>query len=652
MFKRILIANRGEIACRIIRTCRRMGIETVAVYSEADEDSLAVRNADSAVCIGSAPARESYLRPEKIIEACRQTKAEAVHPGFGFLSENADFARALQKAGIAFIGPSPAAIDALGDKIAAKKLALKAGVSVVPGKIAALDSPQTAINAAREIGFPIIIKASAGGGGKGMRIVRNAGEMADALRLAASEAQSSFGDPRVFIEKYIERPRHIEIQLIGDQHGNILYLAERECSLQRRHQKVIEEAPSPVLTPALRQKMGEQAVSLARLARYASAGTVEFILDARGNFYFLEMNTRLQVEHPVTEEITGLDLVELMIRVAAGEKLRLKQKDIRIHGHAIEARLYAEDPARNFMPSIGRLRRCRFPSARAGLRIETGVEEGAEISIHYDPMIAKLIAHGKNRAEATARLARALDEMVLAGVTHNIPFLSALLHDPAFAKADFSTGFIGDRWPEGYQNRPLPIATENALCAVAVLAEAAILARAGQTLREGVLLIGKKSLPFQIAKDRQTVTLKGQRLKVENDGGEILILPPLFCGKIGGKAMAVKLTTDHLGGYRLLHAGATRDVHVLSMTNAAFARRMPTRSIKSGGAALRSPMPGLLVSLAVRIGDAVKAGQEIAVVEAMKMENILRAEKDARVKTIAAKPGDTVTADQMLVEFG
>ncbi|MBL8652818.1 MAG: acetyl-CoA carboxylase biotin carboxylase subunit, partial [Alphaproteobacteria bacterium] len=470
-FAKILIANRGEIACRVIRTCQRMGIKTVAVYSDADAEALHVRMADEAVNIGPAPSAQSYLKIDAIVKACKKTKAEAVHPGYGFLSENAAFAKALDEAGIVFIGPSMRAVAAMGDKIESKLLAQKAGVSTVPGYLKPLKDAEECVIISKSIGYPVMIKASAGGGGKGMRIAHNDAEAREGFRSATNEAKSAFGDDRVFVEKFVEEPRHIEIQVIGDSHGNIVHLGERECSIQRRHQKVIEEAPSPFLDAKTRAAMGAQAVTLAKTVKYKSAGTVEFIVDKRKNFYFLEMNTRLQVEHPVTECVTGVDLVELMIRVAAGEKLPFEQKDVKLTGWALEARVYAEDPVRNFLPSIGRLTRCAAPVGKPGIRVDTGVYEGAEISMYYDPMIAKLVAYGESRVQATQRMADALDAYVVRGVGHNIPFLAALVHHPRFKAGRLTTGFIAEEFPGGFKGRTVDVDLRRVLVALAAVAQ-------------------------------------------------------------------------------------------------------------------------------------------------------------------------------------
>ncbi len=671
MFKKILIANRGEIACRVIRTAKKMGIATVAVYSEADRDALHVRMADEAVAIGPAPSAESYLVIDKIVDACKATGAKAVHPGYGFLSENAAFAKALDKAKIAFIGPNVEAIAAMGDKIESKKLAAKAGVSTVPGHIGVIKDAKEAVKIAREIGYPVMIKASAGGGGKGMRVARGDDEVADGFRSAKSEAKSSFADDRVFIEKFIEEPRHIEIQVLADAHGNTIYLGERECSIQRRHQKVIEEAPSPFLDAATRAAMGEQAVKLAEAVKYRSAGTVEFIVDRDRNFYFLEMNTRLQVEHPVTEMVTGIDLVEQMIRVAAGQKLKIKQKDVALDGWAIEARVYAEDPYRNFLPSIGRLVRYRAPDDEDGdgpgdgsVRVDTGVGEGAEISMFYDPMIAKLIAHGADRDEAIERLARALDEYYVRGVDHNMGFLAAVIRHPRFGSGRLSTGFIAEEFPDGFAGAQADPDDRAALIAVAAAINAA-------TREREAAISGRLPDHAPTADGDWTVKIDGDYVDLSVSGepsdcevvmdlaGEERAIPvltgwspgePLFEGQVGGRQVCVQV--DRTGiGWRLHHAGQRAEVLVFSRTVGTLARRMPEKAPPDTSNLVLAPMPGLLVSLAVEVGQAVKAGEEVAVVEAMKMENILRAGRDGTVKALHAAAGDNLSVDQSIVEF-
>jgi propionyl-CoA carboxylase alpha chain len=653
MFKKILIANRGEIACRVIATAKRMGIKTVAVYSDADAEALHVRQADEAVRIGPPKAAESYLDIARIVAACKETGAEAVHPGYGFLSENEDFAAAIEAAGIVFIGPPPAAIASLGDKIAAKKIAQQAGVSTVPGLLDTAPDADKAVVAAREIGYPVMIKAAAGGGGKGMRIAGSDAELREGFRLAASEAQSAFGDGRVFIEKYIASPRHIEIQIVADAHGNAIHFGERECSIQRRHQKVIEEAPSPFLDEKTRAAMGAQAVALAKAAGYRSAGTVEFIVDQKRKFYFLEINTRLQVEHPVTELVTGYDLVELMIRIAAGEKLQLTQKDVKLTGSAIEARLYAEDPRRNFLPSVGRLTRY-LPPQGVGIRIDSGVEEGAEISIYYDPMIAKVIGSGATREEATARLAGALDAFVIRGVSHNIGLLSAAIARPKFRAGILSTDFIAEEFPDGFKGETL--APEIAAHAVAVAAAAQRIASerdaaiAGATIPERwVVVQGESRYPAKLTRRNESIIVAGytasQEVTTDWRPGDVL-----FRGTVDGVATLFQIERAGIG-WRLERGGAVLELKVLPPAAAEALARMPAKQAPDLSRHLVSPMPGLLVSLAVTEGQEVKVGEELAVIEAMKMENVLRAERDGTIKKLCARPGDGLAVDQIILEF-
>jgi len=660
MFKKILIANRGEIACRVIKTAKRMGIATVAVYSEADRDALHVSMADEAVFIGPPPAAESYLLADAILAAIKETGAEAVHPGYGFLSENAAFAKALAKAGIAFIGPEPKAITAMGDKIESKKLADKAGVSTVPGHTKVLKDGAEAVKIAKDIGYPVMLKASAGGGGKGMRIAHDEAECKDGFERAQSEAKSSFGDDRVFVEKFIEEPRHIEIQIMADNHGNVIYLGERECSIQRRHQKVIEEAPSPFCDAATRKAMGEQAVMLAKAVDYVSAGTVEFIVDAQRNFYFLEMNTRLQVEHPVTECITGLDLVELMFRVAAGEKLPLSQSDVKLNGWAMEARVYAEDPSRNFLPSTGRLTRYRPPEETDGVRVDTGVYEGGEISIYYDPMIAKLITYGADRGAAIAAMQHALDAYYIRGVSHNIAFLASLMAHPRFGEGRLTTNFIAEEYPDGFHGGDLTAEDPGVLVAVAASAHRAYQERAAmisgqipnhsrQVANDWIVVLGTEQHAV-----RAVPVDGGYELEI---GGEQCVLEtewklgePLFHGVMMGREFCVEFERDGIA-YRLGHGGIQADVLVLQARAAELNAMMPVKQPPDTSKLLLSPMPGLLVSLAVAVGDEVKEGQELAVVEAMKMENVLRAERDVTVAAIQANPGESLTVDQVILEF-
>jgi propionyl-CoA carboxylase alpha chain len=659
-FAKILIANRGEIACRVIRTCKRMGIKTVAVYSDADADALHVREADEAVHIGPAPSAQSYLKIDAIVRACKKTKAEAVHPCYGFLSENAAFAKALAEAGIVFIGPSMRAVAAMGDKIESKLLAQKAGVSTVPGHLKKLKDAEECVLVSRKIGYPVMIKASAGGGGKGMRIAHNDAEAREGFRSATNEAISAFGDDRVFVEKFVEEPRHIEIQVIGDSHGNILHLGERECSIQRRHQKVLEEAPSPFLDAKTRAAMGAQAVALAKVVKYKSAGTVEFIVDKRKNFYFLEMNTRLQVEHPVTECVTGVDLVELMIRVAAGEKLPFEQKDVKMTGWALEARVYAEDPTRNFMPSIGRLARCAAPVGKPGIRVDTGVYEGAEISMYYDPMIAKLVAYGESRAQATQRMEDALDAYVVRGVGHNIPFLSALVRHPRFKAGKLTTGFIAEEFPGGFKGRTIDVDLRRTLVALAAVAQ--------RRIRERETGVSGQLAGHEAKIERDFVVhLAGEdtAAKVEFAHGTYRVLAEgemslvttawapgtlLMEAVVDGEALSAQIERKG-AGFTLTHAGAAVDALVVAPRVAALRKLMPEKRLADTSKFLLSPMPGLLKALPVKAGQDVKAGEELCVVEAMKMENILRAERDGKIAKLHAAAGDSLAVDQKIVEF-
>jgi propionyl-CoA carboxylase alpha chain len=660
MFKKILIANRGEIACRVVRTARAMGIKTVAIYSEPDADARHVREADEAVAIGPAPAAQSYLNVERIVAACRSTGAEAVHPGYGFLSENRAFAAALKKAGVVFIGPTPAAIAAMGDKIESKKLAQKAKVNVVPGYLGVIKDDNEAVKIARDIGYPVMIKASAGGGGKGMRIARNDQEVREGFRGASSEARSSFADDRVFIEKFIENPRHIEIQVLGDSHGNIVHLGERECSIQRRHQKVIEEAPSPFLDERARNAMGRQAAALAAAVGYRSAGTVEFIVDARKHFYFLEMNTRLQVEHPVTELVTGLDLVEQMIRIAAGEKLPFKQKDLKFEGWAIEARVYAEDPERGFLPSTGRLVRYREPTAGGAVRIDSGVYEGAEISMFYDPMIAKVVGSGADRREAITALSDALDAFYIRGVGHNTRFLAALLRHPRFVAGRLSTGFIAEEFPDGFHGADADAKTQELLTAVVAVIHHLHEERDGR--------ISGRLRPAEPRSGSEWTVLRGGTARrvtvaatadgfavIDGDASYELVSAwrigePLYQGEANGQPVTVQVERRGIG-YRLAHGRAQVDLLVVPSRAAELVALMPQKRPPDLSKFLLSPMPGLLVSLAVTAGQEVKAGQELCIVEAMKMENLLRAERDGRVAVLHAKPGDSLAVDQTIIEF-
>jgi propionyl-CoA carboxylase alpha chain len=671
MFKKILIANRGEIACRIISSARKLGIATVAVYSEADRDALHVEMADQAVAIGPAPAAQSYLVIEKIIEACRQTGAEAVHPGYGFLSEREAFPIALAEAGIVFIGPNPRAIAAMGDKIESKKAAARAKVSTVPGFLGEIADARQAVKIAGEIGYPVMIKASAGGGGKGMRIAHNAKETEEGFPLARSEAKSSFGDDRVFIEKFIENPRHVEIQVLGDKHGAVIHLGERECSIQRRNQKVVEEAPSPLIDARTRKAMGEQAVALARAVGYDSAGTVEFVAGQDKSFYFLEMNTRLQVEHPVTELVTGIDLVEQMIRVAAGEKLRIRQDDVRLKGWAVETRIYAEDPFRNFLPSIGRLTRYRPPAEGTGdggtVRTDTGVFEGAEISMFYDPMVAKLITHAPTRQAAIGLQADALDAFVIDGVEHNIPFLAALMQHPRWRAGALSTGFIAEEYKGGFKPQPAEGEDLDVLAAVAVAIDHLSNTRrraithqmAGPPVRFSERRIADVGGALVAARVEGTlghptkVTLvdaKGIRRTALDVDADWWPGNPVWRGKVGERRVAVQVRPI-LNGYDLAYRGVRAKTRVYTEREAQLATLMPEKRAPDTSKLLLCPMPGLVKAINVAEGQEVKAGEALCVVEAMKMENILRAERDAVVKSIKARPGDSLAVDAVIMEF-
>ena len=680
MFKKLLIANRGEIACRVIKTARKMGIATVAVYSDADRGALHVRMADEAIHIGPPPASESYIVIDKVMAAIKATGAEAVHPGYGFLSENMKFAEALEAAGVAFVGPPSPAIEAMGDKITSKKIAAEAGVSTVPGFMGLIADADEAVKISNEIGYPVMIKASAGGGGKGMRIAWNDTEAREGFQASKNEAKSSFGDDRIFIEKFVTQPRHIEIQVLADKHGNCVYLGERECSIQRRNQKVIEEAPSPFLDAATRKAMGEQACALARAVGYTSAGTVEFIVDGNRNFYFLEMNTRLQVEHPVTELITGVDLVEQMIRVAAGEKLPFTQDDIRLTGWAMESRLYAEDPYRNFLPSIGRLTRYRPPvEVQAGplnatgkwqgeapvgetaVRNDTGVFEGGEISMFYDPMIAKLCTWAPDRAGAIEAMRVALDSFEVEGIGHNLPFLSAVMDHERFASGNITTAFIAEEYPEGFQGVTLG---DDALARVA--AAAAAMHRVAEIRRTRVsgrmdnherrvgtdwmVTLQGADFPVVIAADHDgsTVTFEdGRAMRVTSDWTPGDSLARL---KVDGSPLVLKVGKIP-GGFRLRTRGADLKVHVRSPRQAELARRMPEKLPPDTSKLLLCPMPGLIVRIDVAVGQEVQEGQALCTVEAMKMENILRAERKGVVSAIKCGAGDSLAVDQVIMEF-
>ena len=655
MFSKILIANRGEIACRVIRTARKMGIKTVAVYSDADARAPHVELADERVRLGPPPAAESYLLAEAILLACKETGAEAVHPGYGFLSERESFAQLLADNGIAFIGPPPKAIAAMGDKIESKKLAQAAGVSVVPGFIGEIRDTEHAVEIANGITYPVMMKASAGGGGKGMRLAWSEQDVRETFDSVRREGLASFGDDRVFIEKFVESPRHIEIQLLGDQHGNIVYLGERECSVQRRHQKVVEEAPSPFVTPEMRKAMGEQAVKLAAAVGYYSAGTVEFIAGADRSFYFLEMNTRLQVEHPVTEYVTGLDLVEQMLRVANGERLSFTQDDVKLKGWAIENRVYAEDPYRGFLPSTGRLVRYRPPAQTADVRVDDGVVEGSDISMFYDPMIAKLVTYGDTREKAIDRQISALDRFEIDGIGHNIDFLSALMQHPRFRKGALTTGFIAEEYPEGFQGAPVPESLTEKLSAVAGVIACAEAERAGSI--DGRLngrvptncdwVVSMDGAEHRVCVEDDTVVVDGKSLVVDAPyvPGQRLIE-----AEIDGEPLSMRLARTR-AGWRLTTRGRSHDLRLLAPHVAELAHHMIEKVAPDLSRFLLCPMPGLLTALHVKEGDKVEAGQPLAVVEAMKMENILRAEKAGVVAKVDATPGDSLAVDAVILEF-
>ena len=668
MFKKILIANRGEIACRVIKTARRMGIATVAVYSDADRDALHVEMADEAIHIGPPAAADSYLRIDRIIAACKATGAEAVHPGYGFLSEREAFAVALAEAGITFIGPNPRAIAAMGDKIESKKFANAAKVTTVPGYLGVISDPAHAVKIADEIGYPVMLKASAGGGGKGMRIAWSRDEVAEGFARATSEAKSSFGDDRVFIEKFIVNPRHIEIQLLGDKHGNVIYLGERECSIQRRHQKVIEEAPSPLLDAETRRKMGEQAVALAKAVNYDSAGTVEFVAGQDRSFFFLEMNTRLQVEHPVTEMITGIDLVEQMIRVAAGEILSIKQSDVKLKGWAVESRIYAEDPTRNFLPSTGRLIAYRPPAEGhhdgVTVRNDTGVFEGGEISIHYDPMVAKLVTHAGDRAGAIEAQARALDEFVIDGIRHNIPFLSALMQHERWKAARLSTGFIAEEFPDGFAPLGAEGEAAHVMASIAASIDHVMNERKRQItgqMRTQRLVTFQRERAVMLERTRYDVTLD------EADGALLVRFDdasahahrivsdwtpgqPVWRGTIDGEAVAAQVR-PLLNGVLLAHRGMSVNARVYTRREAELAALMLEKKAADTSKVLLCPMPGLVKAILVTVGQEVKVGEAFCVVEAMKMENVLRADRDATVKRILATEGESLAVDAVIMEF-
>ena len=660
MFDKILIANRGEIACRVIKSARKMGIKTVAVYSDADRNALHVQMADEAVHIGPSPSAQSYLLKDRILQACLDTGAQAVHPGYGFLSENSEFCELLAVAGIVFIGPKTHAIEAMGDKITSKKLADEAGVNTIPGFTSVLRDSEHAVKISNELGYPVMLKATAGGGGKGMRIAHDDEECRHNFESAANEARSAFGDDRMFVEKYIEEPRHIEIQIIADSHGNVIHLNERECSLQRRHQKVIEEAPSPFIDEATRKDMGAQAVALARAVDYQSAGTVEFIVDTQRNFYFLEMNTRLQVEHPVTELITGVDLVELMIRVADGEKLPISQADVGIDGWAIESRVYAEDPFRNFLPSIGRLVYYRPPGDDDHVRVDTGVFEGGEVSMYYDPMVAKLVTHGANREEAIAHMCLALDRFLIRGVSNNLSFLSALMVHPRFVEGNMNTNLIGEEYPDGFHPADVPVDDPTIIISVAASMLRGYRDRAAQidgqlsghehhVFDDWVVIMNNEHHPVSVvpARGGHDVEYNGNTYAVRSNWefGQ-----HLFSGTVNGEQIFVQVERRNQT-YRLFHRGSQADVSVDTPRAAELMRYMPVKAPPDMSRYLLSPMPGLLVSLAVKEGDTFNAGERLAVIEAMKMENTLRAERDGVVARINYESGARLAVDDRIMEF-
>lgn len=680
MFNKILIANRGEIACRVIKTARKMGIGTVAIYSDADKNALHVSMADESVHIGPPPANQSYIVIDKVMEAIRQSGAQAVHPGYGFLSENSKFAEALEAEGVAFVGPPVGAIESMGDKITSKKIAQEAGVSTVPGYMGLIEDAEEAVKISNEVGYPVMIKASAGGGGKGMRIAWNDEEAREGFQSSKNEAANSFGDDRIFIEKFVTQPRHIEIQVLCDSHGNGIYLGERECSIQRRNQKVVEEAPSPFLDEATRKAMGEQAVALAKAVDYASAGTVEFIVDGEKNFYFLEMNTRLQVEHPVTELITGVDLVEQMIRVAAGEKLSITQDDVTLTGWAIENRLYAEDPYRGFLPSIGRLTRYRppqeiasgpllvndkwqgeAPEGEAAVRNDTGVYEGGEISMYYDPMIAKLCTWAPTREAAIEAMRVALDSFEVEGIGHNLPFLSAVMDHPKFVSGDMTTAFIAEEYPDGFEGVELSEADLRRIAA-----SCAAMHRVAEIRRTRVS--GRMDNHERKVGSDWVVTLQGQEYAVEidadrdgssvtfSDGTTVRVTSDWTPGDhlavldVDGSPLVLKVGKIS-GGFRIRNRGADLKVHVRTTRQAELARMMPEKLPPDTSKMLLCPMPGLIVKIDVEVGQEVQEGQALCTVEAMKMENILRAEKKGVVSKVNAGPGDNLAVDDVIIEF-
>lgn len=681
MFTKILIANRGEIACRVIATARKMGIATVAVYSEADKEARHVKLADEAVHIGAAPSRESYLVADRIIAAAKQTGAQAIHPGYGFLSENEAFAKRCEDEGIAFIGPKAHSIAAMGDKIASKKLANEAQVNTIPGYNDPIAGPEQAVEIAKGIGYPVMIKASAGGGGKGLRVAFNDKEAFEGFASCQNEARNSFGDDRIFIEKFVEQPRHIEIQILGDSHGNVIYLNERECSIQRRHQKVIEEAPSPFISDATRKAMGEQAVALAKAVQYQSAGTVEFVVGKNQDFYFLEMNTRLQVEHPVTECITGLDLVEQMIRVAAGEKLTIKQEDVKRDGWAMECRINAEDPFRNFLPSTGRLVRFNPPEQTMwqadtehlhGVRVDTGVYEGGEIPMFYDSMIAKLIVHGKDRAEAIAKMREALNGFVIRGISSNIPFQAALLAHPKFQSGDFNTGFIAEHYAHGFNSSDVPHSDPDFLVALAAHMNRRYRARAstisGQMRGHEVVVSADYTVvvlgaegqsqhhavtvsDFEYDSRKSTVTLNGKRYEFQSFSAMREVRLQGICNGQPFTVQVERGTPKNPLALRIIHNGTQIEAMVLSPLGGKLHEMMPYKAPPDMSKFLLSPMPGLLVDVAVQEGQKVQAGEKLAVIEAMKMENILFATQDGVVRKISAGKGASLAVDDVIIEF-
>ena len=681
MFTKILIANRGEIACRVIATAKKMGIQTVAVYSDADKEARHVALADEAVNIGPAPSRESYLQAEKIIAACKQTGAQAVHPGYGFLSENEAFAKRCEDEGIAFIGPKAHSIAAMGDKIASKKLANEAKVNTIPGYNDAIAGPEQAVEIAKGIGYPVMIKASAGGGGKGLRVAFNDKEAFEGFASCQNEARNSFGDDRIFIEKFVQEPRHIEIQVVGDSHGNVIYLNERECSIQRRHQKVIEEAPSPFISEATRKAMGEQAVQLAKAVKYQSAGTVEFVVGKDQSFYFLEMNTRLQVEHPVTEAITGLDLVEMMIRVAAGEKLPIEQKDVKRNGWAIECRINAEDPFRNFLPSTGRLVRFQTPKQTMfqgntadllGVRVDTGVQDGGEIPMFYDSMIAKLIVHGKDRTEAIAKMREALNGFVIRGISSNIPFQAALLAHPRFVSGDFNTGFIAEQYSKGFRAEDVPHDDHDFLAALAAFVRRKSRQRAANLsgqLPGYDVKVGQDYAVVELGQGGQNryvsvhvdefigkpgvaqITVEGKTYAIESNSRLNDIRIEGTCNGQPFTAQIERGTVKNPLALQVQHNGTRIEALVMSPRMAELHKLMPYKAPPDLSRFVLSPMPGLLVEVSVQPGQKVQAGERVAVIEAMKMENVLFAAQDGVVKQVVAAKGESLTVDQMIVEF-